>query len=205
MAAAGLVLMIGMALSALNAQVFQRNYTFDARPQQAEREPSFVTDVFDLKGHTSNVELTTRASVDNSWLVVNYALINEDTGQAYDFGREVSWYHGRDEDGDWSEGSSQDVAIVPSVPPGRYYLRVEPERRPIEAPFATTFSSSAMSRGSCSTGWRCGARHPARAGDVAVAQLRACALGGRRRRGARHRECRVMGRLYLAYGCWCSA
>jgi len=130
MAAVGLVLMIGMALSSLNAKVFERTYTFDARPQQAEREPSFVTDVFELKGHTSNVELTTRASVDNSWLVVNYALINQDTGQAYDFGREVSWYHGRDEDGDWSEGSSQDVAIIPSVPPGRYYLRVEPDTAP---------------------------------------------------------------------------
>jgi hypothetical protein len=48
------------------------------------------------------------------------ALINESTGQGYDFGREVSYYKG-----DNSEGSPNDSVIVPSVAPGRYYLRVE--------------------------------------------------------------------------------
>ena len=33
----------------------------------------------------------------------------------------------RDEDGVWTEGSTRDVAVIPSVPPGRYYLRVEPD------------------------------------------------------------------------------
>jgi hypothetical protein len=58
---------------------------------------------------------------------LNYALINQDTGQAWDFGREVSYYSGRDSDGAWTEGSQTDSVIVPSVPPGRYYLRIEPE------------------------------------------------------------------------------
>ncbi|MGB7863789.1 MAG: hypothetical protein WCF74_10410, partial [Candidatus Sulfotelmatobacter sp.] len=54
-------------------------------------------------------------------------LINQDTGQAYDFGREVSYYHGYDSDGFWSEGKQDDSVAIPSVPPGNYYLRVEPE------------------------------------------------------------------------------
>ena len=57
-------------------------------------------------------------------------MINEATGQGYDFGREVSYYTGRDSDGAWSEGGPSDTAIVPSVEPGRYYLRVEPEMAP---------------------------------------------------------------------------
>ena len=89
-----------------------------------------MTEVFDLQGHTSNVELTTEASVSNNWIGVSYALINEDTGQAYDVGREVSYYSGRDQDGAWTEGSTRDVAVIPSVPPGRYYLRVEPDADP---------------------------------------------------------------------------
>ncbi|MGE5488688.1 MAG: DUF4178 domain-containing protein, partial [bacterium] len=44
--------------------------------------------------------------------------------------REVSYYFGRDSDGDWTEGKRDDSALIPSVPAGRYYLRVEPEMEP---------------------------------------------------------------------------
>ena len=48
-------------------------------------------------------------------------------GVNYEFGREVSYYHGRDSDGNWSEGSRRDRAVLPSVPAGQYFLRVLPE------------------------------------------------------------------------------
>ena len=86
-----------------------------------------MTDVFPLKGHTSDLELTTDSNVNNNWIYLNYALISQDTGQAYDFGREVSYYYGYDSDGSWTEGSHTDSVAIPSVPPGNYYLRVEPE------------------------------------------------------------------------------
>jgi hypothetical protein len=120
-----LVLMLmGFSASARNEQVLSGNYSFNTN---VRGEASFVTDVFELKGHTSDLELKTTSNVDNNWIYLNYALINQDTGQAYDFGREVSYYHGYDSDGSWSEGSQQDSVAVPSVPPGNYYLRVEPE------------------------------------------------------------------------------
>lgn len=90
-------------------------------------ENSFVTPVFELQGHTSNVEVRTATDLDNNWTFFGYSLINADTGQAWDFGREVGYYYGRDSDGSWSEGGRNDTAILPSIPPGRYYLRVEPE------------------------------------------------------------------------------
>ena len=105
-------------------QVFQHSYVFLQKPGQ---EASFVTPVFEVKGHTSDIEVETRANVDNSWIYLNYALINDDTGQAYDFGREVSYYHGYDSDGSWTEGKTHDSVFVPAVPSGHYYLRVEPE------------------------------------------------------------------------------
>jgi hypothetical protein len=71
--------------------------------------------------------VTISTDLKNDWAYFNLALINEATGQAYDFGREVSYYFGRDSDGSWSEGRARDRVIVPSIPPGRYYLRVEPE------------------------------------------------------------------------------
>ena len=123
-----LVLMMGFDLSAEKEPVFQQAFRWERA--KTPRESSFVTDNFELKGRPSTVELKTRAAVSNQWLYLNYALINQDTGRAWDFGREVSYYHGYDSDGSWSEGSQDDTVVIPSVPPGQYYLRIEPEVDP---------------------------------------------------------------------------
>jgi Domain of unknown function (DUF4178) len=120
-----LVLMIGFAASSKREPVFQATYQLD--PAQPVGEASFVTDTFQLTGRTSTVEVKTSADVQNNWIYLNYALINQDTGEAWDFGREVSFYSGYDSDGSWSEGSRKNTVIVPSVPAGMYYLRIEPE------------------------------------------------------------------------------
>jgi hypothetical protein len=86
-----------------------------------------VTPVFSLQGRTSNVRLTIDTDLSNNWAYFNVALINEQTGTAYDFGREVSYYSGYDSDGSWSEGSTRDRTTIPAVPSGQYYLRVQPE------------------------------------------------------------------------------
>jgi len=131
---AALFLMFAVALGVLffimaglhgNHTVLVNDYEFVE--QSAPYEPSFVTREFDLDGRSSNVEIDTSASVTNEWIYLNYALIDQDTGRAWDLGREVSFYSGYDSDGYWSEGSRNDVAVVPSVPAGHYYLRIEPE------------------------------------------------------------------------------
>lgn len=130
-----LIVMVAAYSSAMDEQVFQQSYQFDPR---AGGEASFVTNVFQLKGHTSDVELTTDADVDNSWIYLNYALIDQDTGHAYDFGREVSYYHGYDSDGAWTEGEKTNTVVVPSVPRGSYYLRIEPEGEHFHGPITYT-------------------------------------------------------------------
>jgi hypothetical protein len=106
------------------------NRAYQLSPGEPRDEASFVTDVFDLNGRTSNLEVLTSSDVNNNWIYLNYALINEDTGKAWDFGREVSFYSGYDSDGSWSEGAKKDTVVIPSVPAGRYYLRIEPEADP---------------------------------------------------------------------------
>lgn len=106
-----------------NRVVFKAAYTYE--PSAPEK--SFVTDPFDIGGHTSNVVVRSEADVSNNWLYLGYALIDEESGRAYDFGREISYYYGRDSDGSWSEGGQKDEAVLPAVPAGRYYLRIEPD------------------------------------------------------------------------------
>jgi hypothetical protein len=123
-----LVLMAVFDMRAKKEPVLEETYQYNRADLKGE--PSFVSDEFALGGGTSNVQVKTSAPVDNHWIYLNYALINQDTGQAWDFGREVSYYHGYDSDGSWSEGKRTDSVVIPSVPPGHYYLRIEPEVDP---------------------------------------------------------------------------
>ena len=97
-------------------EVFSQRYSFGPT---LTGDNSFVTPIFELKGRTSGVELAIHTDLRDNWAYFNFALINEATGQAFDFGREVSNLLG--------EGSPNDSVLIPTVPAGRYYLRVEPE------------------------------------------------------------------------------
>jgi hypothetical protein len=100
---------------------FTDHYAYAQTPRSTNS--SFVTPPFQLEGRDANVKLSIQTDLDNNWAYFNFALINDKTGQTFDFAREVSYYH----DSDGSEGSRNNSVIIPSVPSGRYYLRVEPE------------------------------------------------------------------------------
>lgn len=112
--------------SASNREVFDQTYRY---AQAVPGEHSFVTPAFDLTGK-GNVEVQLKTDLNNNWAYFSLALLREDGAQGFDFGREVSYYHGTDSDGAWSEGKAKDSVTVPRVPAGRYYLRIEPEMDP---------------------------------------------------------------------------
>lgn len=127
-----IVLAVGFAGFSGDRTVFFNRYHFSTL---TAGEPSFVTPVFPIDGRIAGLELRVRTDLDNNWAYFNFALINNDTGSAYDFGREVSYYRGTDSDGAWTEGSTDSTAYIPSVPPGNYYLRVEPEMDAASGPY----------------------------------------------------------------------
>jgi hypothetical protein len=122
LALAFLIQLASLALSQ-NQLVYQNSFAY----RTGSGEKSLVTSVFELTGRPSNAVVQSTANVSNNWLYLSMALINDDTGTAYDFGREIDYYFGSDSDGSWTEGSLSDQAVLPAVPPGRYYLRIEPE------------------------------------------------------------------------------
>ncbi len=136
------VLELALLCLLLYFALFSRRETVFTETRQlttpASGEASYVTPAFELKGRPANVEIQTRTNVENHWAYFGYALINDDTGHAFDIGREVGYYHGRDSDGTWTEGGRNDRVSIAQVPAGHYYLRVEPEAEPNSPPVSYT-------------------------------------------------------------------
>jgi hypothetical protein len=111
-------------LTGRERQVFSQRYAFDS---SLTGEHSFVTSMFEINERRTDVEVEITTDLANDWAFFSLALINDDTGIAYDLGKEVSYYFGRDSDGSWTEGGRTSRAKFPNVSKGHYYLRVEPE------------------------------------------------------------------------------
>jgi hypothetical protein len=126
--AATFVMLIGSLILMSRKAVFRQTFSYTAGTQ-AEAS-ALVTPVFQLEGRTTNVEVEVLTDLDNQWAYFSMALINEQTGQGYDFGREVGYYHGVDGGESWTEGKKGDSVVIGSVPSGRYYLLVQPEMDP---------------------------------------------------------------------------
>jgi Zn-finger nucleic acid-binding protein len=126
-AAIGSALCLGVFLyrtaTASGATVLNTSCSFAA----TDPEKSRVSPLFEVTGPTSNLEVTLDTNVDNHWAYFDIALIESDTDEALDVGQEVSYYHGVEDGESWTEGASFERLYLPSVPPGHYYLRVEPD------------------------------------------------------------------------------
>lgn len=117
------IAMMGSCIFARNDRAFKGNFAFTP----GAGEPSFVTPSFELKGSNDNIQVELKTDLNNDWAYFDFALINESTGVAYNFGKEVSYYYGTDSDGRWTEGDNSESIRIGGIPGGRYYLRVEPE------------------------------------------------------------------------------
>ncbi|WP_411281133.1 DUF4178 domain-containing protein [Gemmatimonas sp.] len=117
-----LLLILNVTLAG-NRTVFERAFTFSRAPET----PASVTDAFELAGRTSNVAIDLESDLDNDWLFLALSLINESTGETREVTRQLSYYHGSDSDGSWTEGNRRESLRIASVPGGRYFLRVQAE------------------------------------------------------------------------------
>jgi hypothetical protein len=78
-----------------------------------------------LEARRSLNELTATGALDNSWVDLDYALVNKATGESTEFGSGFEFYSGADSDGSWSEGSTRATALVTSLPAGDYDVVVD--------------------------------------------------------------------------------
>lgn len=89
-----------------------------------EKTQVIFTDPLELAGGR-NILVTGSANADNNWLYVAGDLIDEQTGLVQQFDLPMEYYQGFEDGESWSEGSREQTDYLPSLPAGRYTMRLE--------------------------------------------------------------------------------
>lgn len=125
------VLMLGeMGIKALQSGKTVLASDFTTTPLAAGASASKVVPYVNLEGRTTNVVIESNAPVNNSWIELDYSLINLEDQSEYGATSEVSYYSGADSDGSWTEGSQRSEVVIPAVPAGKYALKIEESGSP---------------------------------------------------------------------------
>lgn len=82
--------------------------------------PSFTLD------HPAALEVDLTATLNNQWLELPVSLVNEQTGQGFEFTKNIEFYSGVESGESWTEGSRTADAVLSRVPAGRYHLNFYP-------------------------------------------------------------------------------
>nr|ACX33919.1 conserved hypothetical protein [uncultured prokaryote AT3] len=85
---------------------------------------------FVLPRGAHRLEIAHNAQFSNHWLALHMALVNKDTGEAWQTDREISFYEGIDDGESWSEGAKNDEIVFTELPAGTYFLAEEAELDP---------------------------------------------------------------------------
>ncbi len=104
--------------------------TWEAATGATEPAKTFTTPHFQLEGGEQRLVVVATAPVSNNWIGFDVDLVNAKTNAVRSGALEVSAYSGRDSDGAWSEGGPTGKLAFAAVPPGEYFLTLEPSADP---------------------------------------------------------------------------
>ena len=99
--------------------------TLDFSPHMAE--DSLTTKEFVVRDKPRKITVHNRTSLDNNWIGLEMTLVNKATGEAWPASREIAYYYGNDDGESWSEGNRDDEVVFLAIPPGTYYVAVDPD------------------------------------------------------------------------------
>jgi len=116
---------------------------------QPSMTETLTTQEFQVRDKPRKITVRNTTTLDNNWIGLELMLVNKTTGQAWPATREISYYYGNDGGESWSEGNREDEVVFLTIPPGTYYLTVDPDMS-TETPVAVRDSIEVTSGG---TGW----------------------------------------------------
>jgi hypothetical protein len=121
--------------------IFQENLNYVLnQPDKIKISPTFTIDK-----RASNLQVTFESPVQNNWLELEASLVNEATGETYDFEQGVEYYSGYD-DGNWTEGSQSSETLLPAIPTGPYHINYQVSAPPgiEQVPFSLSIKQNVV-------------------------------------------------------------
>ncbi|MFT7618990.1 MAG: hypothetical protein ACI97A_002638 [Planctomycetota bacterium] len=103
---------------------------------RSDYDQEFMTAPFEINSAPCLCEFEFTGDVNNQWIYLDVALIDEEDNAIMDFSSEMSYYHGVEGGESWSEGSRDDQVAVRLEKNGKYRLLLKGESGTGEA--ATT-------------------------------------------------------------------
>ncbi len=104
----------------------------------ADYAEEYVTPSFEITEAGTLCAARFEAPVDNSWVYLDAAVLNEADEALLDFSAQVSYYHGVSGGESWSEGSTKDTVVFKLDEPGAYRLLVQGQAGTGETPQDTS-------------------------------------------------------------------
>jgi hypothetical protein len=129
MALALVVAQFFMSSARPSRQVYSNTFVTErdtARTATAGQSAVIVTPSFEVHGPAA-LQFEVKVGLDNQWLELPVNLVNEQTGQSWEFTKTVEYYHGYEDGESWSEGSTEGEATLARIPTGRYHLNLYPQ------------------------------------------------------------------------------
>src|SRR5262249_57728788 len=123
---AAVLLLGGLVFATHHPQkVFEQRFTLQPAAPAAgagtEEPRTEHSAPFELKGWR-NIRVTAVSPVENSWVGVEGALVNEETGLVQIFDLPIEYYHGVEDGESWSEGGKEAHVYLSALPPRPYPL-----------------------------------------------------------------------------------
>lgn len=95
---------------------------FGANPVTPETTNKYVSAPFTINHSFGVMTLTMQASVNQSWVEVDFNLIDDATGKSINIDSGLEYYSGYSSDGYWAEGKRSDTWTFSVPPKGQYHL-----------------------------------------------------------------------------------
>jgi hypothetical protein len=124
------VLAMFFVVTASHRRVYDRTFGLDFSQNKSQE---FFTEPIELQARR-NIQVTVETAVNNTWLDVQGAFVNDATGVVQHFEVPVEYYQGVDGGESWSEGGQHNYTVLSSLPAGKYTLALYVEGEPGKQP-----------------------------------------------------------------------
>jgi len=107
-------------------QVFAGSFNCEQDTASWGNSKPVISPSFEIAGPSAVYFDLQSYSLDNNWVELAVALINDKDGKVYEVDKTIEYYHGYEDGETWDEGSRNQNAVLSNIPSGTYHLDIYP-------------------------------------------------------------------------------